>query len=179
MTRTLVVVDIQNDYFPGGAYPLVGATEAGAAAASVLAAFRRSGDPVVHVQHIWDAPDAPFMRPGTPGVEINPVVAPVPGEPVVTKSAPNAFVGTELATLLDRDSTIVVLGMMTSMCVDSTVRAAADAGYIVELVHDACAAPDLEFGGTSVPGASVHAAFIAALGEGFARVRSSAELASA
>ena len=179
MTRTLVIVDIQNDYFPGGAHPLVGATEAGAAAASVLAAFRRSGDPVVHVQHIWDAPDAPFMRPGTPGVEINPVVAPVPGEPVVTKSAPNAFVGTELATFLDRDSTIVVLGMMTSMCVDSTVRAAADAGYTVELVHDACAAPDLEFGGTSVPGAAVHAAFIAALGEGFARVRSSAELASA
>jgi nicotinamidase-related amidase len=179
MTRTLVIVDIQNDYFPSGAHPLVGATEAGAAAASVLAAFRRSGDPVVHVQHIWDAPDAPFMRPGTPGVEINPVVAPVPGEPVVTKSAPNAFVGTELATLLDRDSTIVVLGMMTSMCVDSTVRAAADAGYTVELVHDACASPDLEFGGTSVPGASVHAAFIAALGEGFAKVRSSAELASA
>ena len=179
MTRTLVIVDIQNDYFPGGAYPLVGATEAGAAAASVLAAFRRSGDPVVHVQHIWDEPDAPFMRPGTPGVEINPVVAPVPGEAVVTKSAPNAFVGTELATLLDRDSTLVVLGMMTSMCVDSTVRAAADAGYTVELVHDACAAPDLEFGGRSVPGASVHAAFIAALGGGFAAVRSSAEIVSA
>ena len=136
MTRTLVVVDIQNDYFPGGAYPLVGATEAGAAAASVLAAFRRSGDPVVHVQHIWDAPDAPFMRPGTPGVEINPVVAPVPGEPVVTKSAPNAFVGTELATLLDRDSTIVVLGMMTSMCVDSTVRSAISRDYDVVVVSD-------------------------------------------
>lgn len=176
MTRTLLIVDIQNDYFPGGAYPLVGATEAGAAAGSVLAAFRAGGNPVVHVQHIWDAPDAPFMRPGTPGVEINPVVAPLPDEVVVTKSAPNAFVGTGLAELLDRANTLVVVGMMTSMCVDSTVRAAADAGYTVELVHDACAAPDLQFGGTSVPGASVHAAFVAALGDGFATVRSSAEV---
>lgn len=178
MTRTLLIIDIQNDYFPGGAHPLVGATAAGDAAASVLAAARRAGDPVVHVQHVWDAPDAPFMRPGTPGIEINPAVAPLPGEPVVTKSAPNAFVGTELATLLDRDSTLVVVGMMTSMCVDSTVRAAADAGYTVELVHDACAAPDLEFGGISVPGAAVHAAFIAALGDGFATLRASAEIAA-
>jgi nicotinamidase-related amidase len=68
--------------------------------------------------------------------------------------------------------------MMTSMCVDSTVRAAADAGYTVELVHDACAAPDLEFGGISVPGAAVHAAFIAALGDGFATLRASAEIAA-
>ena len=177
MTRTLLIVDIQNDYFPGGAYPLVGSTEAAAAAASVLAAFRSAGDPVVHVQHIWDAPDAPFMRPGTPGVEIHPLVAPAPGETVVTKASPNSFVGTNLDQLLDRDGTVVVMGMMTSMCVDSTVRAAADAGYTVELVHDACAAPDLEFGGTAVPGASVHAAFLAVLGDGFAKLRSSAELA--
>lgn len=176
MTRTLLIVDIQNDYFPGGAYPLVGAIEAAAAAEAVLAAFRRAGDPVVHVQHVWDAPDALFMRPGTPGVEIHPAVTPAPGEVVVTKSAPNAFVGTELGQLLDRDSTLIVMGMMTSMCVDSTVRAAADAGYPVELVHDACAAPDLEFAGTVVPGALVHAAFVAALGDSFAAVRSSAEV---
>lgn len=176
MTRTLLIVDIQNDYFPGGAYPLVGATEAGAVAASVLAAFRRAGDPVVHVQHVWDAPDATFMRPGTPGVQINAAVTPAAGEPVVTKAEPNAFVGTDLDRRLDRSGTLVVMGMMTSMCIDSTVRAAADAGYTVELVHDACAAPDLEFGGTAVPGAAVHAAFVAALGDGFATLRSGAEV---
>ncbi|WP_420122727.1 cysteine hydrolase family protein [Nakamurella sp.] len=176
MTRTLLIVDIQNDYFPGGAHPLVGATEAGAVAASVLAAFRRAGDPVVHVQHVWDAPDATFMRPGTPGVQINPAVTPAAGEPVVTKAEPNAFVGTDLDRRLDRSGTLVVMGMMTSMCIDSTVRAAADAGYTVELVHDACAAPDLEFGGTAVPGAAVHAAFVAALGDGFATLRSGPEV---
>ena len=65
--------------------------------------------------------------------------------------------------------------MMTSMCVDSTVRAGAELGFTMSVIHDACAAPDLEFGDTTVPGASVHAAFLAALGDGFAAVISSDE----
>jgi nicotinamidase-related amidase len=65
--------------------------------------------------------------------------------------------------------------MMTSTCVDSSVRAASDLGFAVQLVHDACAAPNLEFNGVHVS-ASVHAAFIAALGDGFASLRSSAEI---
>ena len=58
MARTLLIVDIQNDYFDGGAMPLVGADRAVAAAEGVLASFRRAGDPVVHVLHIWDDPEA-------------------------------------------------------------------------------------------------------------------------
>ena len=71
---------------------------------------------------------------------------------------------------------LVVVGMMSSMCVDATVRAAADAGYTVTVAHDACAAPDLEFGGTLVPGAQVHAAFMAALDGSYATVVSAEEL---
>jgi nicotinamidase-related amidase len=67
---------------------------------------------------------------------------------------------------------------MSSMCVDATVRAAADLGLTVTVVHDACAAPDLEFGGVAVPGAMVHAAFMAALADGYAEVVGSAELLS-
>jgi nicotinamidase-related amidase len=65
---------------------------------------------------------------------------------------------------------------MTSMCVDSTVRSAAERGFAVTVVADACAAPDLELAGTRVPGAVAHTAFLAALGDGFARVVTSAEL---
>ena len=71
---------------------------------------------------------------------------------------------------------LVVCGMMTSMCVDATVRAAADLGFSVTLVHDACAAPALSFGGTDVPAPAVGAAFIAALGDGYATLAGAAEL---
>ncbi|GAB2742325.1 cysteine hydrolase family protein [Arthrobacter bambusae] len=178
MSRVLLVIDVQNDYFPGGAYPLAGSDMAVAAAASVIEIFRQSGEPVVHVQHVWDEPEASFMRPGTAGVEIHNAVRPLPEEVVITKASPNAFIGTELGAVLKRleASELVVVGMMTSMCVDSSVRAAAEQGFDVVLVHDACAAPDLEFGGVRVPGEMVHAAFVAALGDGFARVVSSRDV---
>ena len=76
MTRALVIVDIQNDYFPGGQNPLEGPEQAAAHARELLDAFRASGEPVVHMQHVWDAPDASFMVPGTAGVEIHESVRP-------------------------------------------------------------------------------------------------------
>jgi nicotinamidase-related amidase len=179
MTRGLLIIDIQRDYFPGGAYPLVEPEAAAAAARRVLAAFRSAGEPVLHLQHVWDAEDATFMRPGTDGVEIHPDVAPAGGEPVIEKASPNGFVGTGLADELRSRGIdeLVVAGMMSSMCVDATVRAAADAGFAVTVVHDACAAPDLAFGGVEVAGAAVHAAFMAALADGYATVVGADQLA--
>jgi nicotinamidase-related amidase len=172
MSRGLLIIDIQRDYFPGGAYPLVEPEAAAEQAAAVLAAFRASGDPVLHLRHVWDADDATFMRPGTDGVEIHPAVAPSGDEPVLDKAEPNGFLGTPLDEELRTRGIdeLVVAGMMSSMCVDATVRAAADKGFAVTVVQDACAAPDLEFRGTPVPGATVHAAFMAALADGYATV---------
>ena len=79
---------------PRGAYPLVEPEAAATRRAGVLAAFRAGGEPVVHLRHVWDAPDATFMRPGTEGVEIHPLVAPADGEPVIDKAAPNGFLDT-------------------------------------------------------------------------------------
>ena len=178
MGRGLLVIDIQHDYFPGGAYPLVGPEAAAEKARQVIDSFRSQALPVVHMQHVWDAPEATFMRPGTDGVEIHPLVAPADGETVLQKTEPNSFVDTPLQSELSSRGIddLVVVGMMTSMCVDSTVRAAADLGFEVTVVHDACAAPDLEFGGVEVPGATVHAAFVAALADGYASVVSAADL---
>jgi nicotinamidase-related amidase len=175
---TLLIIDIQNDYVPGGGFPLVEPERAAVAAGDLLAAFRAKGEPVVHLQHVWDELEATFMKPGTPGFEIHDAVAPAEGETVIRKESPNGFLGTGLEQELrglDAGG-LVVAGMMTSMCVDATVRAASDLGFEVTLAHDACAAPDLEFGGTAVPGASVHAAFVAALADEYATVASSAEL---
>lgn len=169
MPRALLIIDIQDDYFPGGAFPLVEPEAAAANAARVLAAFRAGDEPVVHVQHL-SGPDDPFFVPGTPGVEIHASVAPAAGETVVQKAEPNSFLGTGLEETLRAAGVdeLVVAGMMSSMCVDATVRAAADLGFAVQLVHDACAAPDLEFGGQAIPGATVHGAFMAALGSAYA-----------
>ena len=172
MTRALLIIDIQCDYFPGGAYPLVEPSAAAATARRLLDAFRASGEPVVHLKHVWDAPDATFMRPGTDGVEIPPLVAPADRELVIEKQHPNGFLGTDLADVLDGRGidTLVVAGMMSSMCVDATVRAAVDQGLTAVVVHDACAAPDLQFGEATIPGATVHGAFMAALADGYASV---------
>jgi nicotinamidase-related amidase len=178
MPRALLVIDIQRDYFPGGAYPLHEPDAAARTVRRLLDAFRASGEQIVHLQHVWDAPDAAFMRPGTAGIEIHPLVAPADEEIVIAKTEPNGFVRTELESTL-RDlgiDELVVAGMMSSMCVDATVRAAVDIGLRVTVVHDACAAPDLQFEGTEIPAAAVHSAFMAALADAYASVMSASDL---
>ena len=100
MARGLVIVDIQNDYFPGGRMELVGSERAAERAAHLLAGFRSRGEPVIHMQHVWEGDDAAFFSPGTPGVEINDAVRPAGGEPVVQKEYPNSFRETTLHDLL-------------------------------------------------------------------------------
>ena len=178
MGRALVLVDIQRDYFPGGAHPLVAPEAAAGAARRVLDAFRASGEPVVHIRHVWDDEEATFMRPETEGVEIHPDVAPAERELVITKEFPNSFRETALEDELRARGvdSLVLCGMMTSMCVDATVRAAVDLGFDTTVVHDACATCDLQFDGRSVPAAAVQSAFLAALGDGYAAVVSSDEI---
>lgn len=178
MSRALVIVDIQNDYFPGGAHPLVDPEAAAANAQQLLEAFRAGGEPLIHVQHVWDAPDAAFMRPGTKGIEIHDSVAPASGETVIQKVNPNSFLDTPLEDELRARGVdhVVVCGMMTSMCVDATVRAAVDLGFEATVAHDACATCDLDFGGETISARQVHGAFLAALGDGYATVTTTAEL---
>src|SRR4051794_2511804 len=119
-SRALLVIDIQRDYFPGGAYPLVEPEAAAAAARQVLDSFRAEGAPVIHMKHVWDAPEAEFMRPGTEGIEIHPAVEPADDEIVLEKASPNSFVDTKLEDELRaiEPDELVVAGMMSSMCVD-------------------------------------------------------------
>jgi nicotinamidase-related amidase len=179
VARGLVIVDIQRDYFPGGAHPLEGPEAAAASAARLLERFRAAGDPVFHIRHIWDEEEATYLRPDTDGVEIHESVAPRDGETVISKEHPNSFLETSLESELRAAGVeeVVVCGMMTSMCVDATVRAAADLGFETTVAHDACATCDLEFGEASVPAASVHAAFLAALADGYAAVVATDDIA--
>lgn len=158
--------------------PLHEPEAAAAKASQVLEAFRAAGEPIVHIQHLSPA-GAGFLEEGTEGAEIAAPVAPQEGETLITKKAPNSFLGTDLEQHLrglDVEE-VVVTGMMTSMCVDATTRAGADLGFKMTLVPDACAAPELEYNGRKVPGPDVHAAFVAALGQFYATVTPADQLA--
>lgn len=173
----LLIIDVQNDYFPGGKFELEGADAAAAKVRAAQDLFRRKHMPVIHVRHESLKPQAGFFLPGTPGADIHPLVQPLPGEPVVLKHFPNSFRETTLKAELDARGIkrLVVAGMMTLMCVDATVRAAADAGYEVVVLGDACAARALTFGDTSIAAAQVHGAFLAAMGMAYATVVSTDE----
>lgn len=161
--RAILVIDLQNEYWPGGNLPLEGIDAAAAKAAVVIAHGRKQGDLIVNIRH--EMPGAPVFVPGTTGAEINEIVAPAEGEPVITKNLPNSFRDTGLKALLDGKGIkeVVVVGAMSHMCVDATVHAANDFGYATVTIHDACATREQEFNGATVPATHVHTALMSAL----------------
>ena len=170
--RALLIIDIQNDYFPGGSMELEGADAAAANASRALGRMREERLPVFHVRHLSTRPGATFFIPGTSGAEIHAAVKPQSGEKVIEKNFPNSFRGTDLERALKEAGVkeLVVAGMMTHLCVDATVRHAADLGYRVTLLGDACATRTQAFGGETVAARQVHTAFLAALNGFYAKV---------
>ena len=162
----LLLIDIQNDYFPCGRMELTGAEKAAANASEILQYFRNEQLPVIHIAHESVREGATFFLPETVGQRIHTLVQPLEGETVITKNFPNSFLKTPLLETLQRRgiTQLVIAGMMTHMCVDATTRAAKDLGFACTLIHDATATRDLTFAGDLVPAAHVQTAFIAALG---------------
>lgn len=111
--------------------------------AELQGAWRRTGRPIVHVQHLSKLPDSP-LRPGQPGCEIKDEVRPLPGEPVVQKSVNSAFIGTDLENQLRRQglTTLVLVGLQTNFCVSTTARMAGNLGFATYVVSDATATFD-------------------------------------
>jgi len=177
MKKALLIIDVQNDYFENGAYPLPNAAMAAKNIQSVLARFRAEGDLVVFIQHINMKEDAAFFKFGTVGTEIYKAIEPIEGEKVIIKHTPNSFKDTELHSFLQlhKIDQLVIAGMMTQHCVDTTVRAAFDLGYSNILLYDCCVAKDLVFNGETIPADIVQSTFMASLGRSFANVISTAE----
>jgi nicotinamidase-related amidase len=170
--QALLLIDLQNDYYPGGAYELDGIGEASGKAAELLERFRSSGQPLIHIRHEFASPDAPFFRPGSDGAAIHESVQPLPGETVITKQYVNSFRETNLDAQLRALGVkqLVIAGAMSHMCIQGGARAAADLGYQVEVIHDACATCEQEFDGRRVTAADVHAASMSTLGFAYAQV---------
>jgi nicotinamidase-related amidase len=153
----LLIVDIQNFYFPGDGPGLVNAEQASLAAKEILQVFRDKKQLVVHVRHK-----------SSKGFEIHKNVEPISNEKIITKEEVNSFQGTDLLEYLRSNNInrLVIIGMQTQMCLEAAVRAAYDYGFECVVVQDACATRDLKFGGKVVKAEDVQTSTLATISDG-------------
>jgi nicotinamidase-related amidase len=178
MKTGLLLIDFQNDYFPGGRMEVEGSLDASVHGRELLSYFRERNLPLVHIQHVSTRPGATFFLPDTTGIDIHDFVKPLPHETLIQKNYPNSFRNTALLDHLTKQgiTRLAIGGMMTHMCVDATTRAAVDFGFECIVVNDACAARALNFGDVAIPASHVHGAFLAALAAVYAKVVTAKEL---
>lgn len=157
----LLIIDIQEFYFPGGFSELSEPEPAAANAALLLDHFRKNGQLVIHIGHVSGKQQ-----------EFREEVKPIEDEFVIMKEKVNAFASGELHVFLKEEgiTNLVICGMQTHMCVEAATRAASDLGYQVTLVRDACATKDLDYHGTMITAEQVHASTLKTLDRNYARV---------
>ena len=150
----LLIIDIQDFYFPGDWPGLVNVEEASIQAGECLKTFRDEGQLVVHVRHK-----------AKNGFDIHENVRPVEGEKVITKKEVNSYNNTDLLDYLKNNDVtrLVIIGMQTHMCLEAVVRASYDYGFECVVVEDACATRDLKFGDQIVKADNVHLSTLATL----------------
>jgi nicotinamidase-related amidase len=165
MKTALLLVEIQNDYFPNGRMPIEKSTYVAAKAKQLLTAYRAREWPVIHVQHISTRPNDTYFLPCTKGAEFHPDFQPTKSEFIVKKHYPNSFRDTNLQSVLKKAGInhLTICGMMTHNAIDATVKAAYDNGFVCTVPHDACATKDLHFNENIIAASNVHHSFLAAL----------------
>lgn len=170
MKKALILIDIQNIYFTEGKYQLFCPEEAAKKAAMVLHYCREHELPVIHIKHLFD--QAGYQESVNYLREFHQYVAPVEDEVVIEKQYPSSFLNTNLKETLEalQVQELIIAGMMSHMCIDTTVRAAMNYGYRVTVIEDACTTKNLEYQGEVIPARTVHKAFMAALEPVFAKI---------
>jgi nicotinamidase-related amidase len=157
----LLIIDVQEFYFPGGAVPLTNPQAASLNIKRLLEKWRDAEHLVIHIGHNAGQ-----------GAAFHPDVKPMPGEKVIFKDEVSAFKGTELSPYLQEQGVgeLLICGMQTHMCVEAAVRAAADLGFTCILVHDACATRNLNFADCEISAQDVHASTLSTLNRVYAEV---------
>ena len=147
MSIALLVIDVQNDYFPNGHFPLWNTDKTLAQIEAAIAKANAQRIPVIHIQHIANPANgiSPFFNEGTEGVRIHPrILAAAPNAPIVVKQHADSFVNTTLeATLSALGVTeLLICGMMTQNCVTHTAISKSAEKYTVSIVADCCTTVD-------------------------------------
>ncbi|MFC2164283.1 cysteine hydrolase family protein [Acidobacteriota bacterium] len=162
----LLLIDIQNFYFPGGMLPLENPEDASLNARKILDKFREKGDLVVHIRHNAQS-----------GADIHNSVSPVEGEKVISKNYANAFKDTDLLEFLklNKIKHLVIVGMQTHMCLEAATRAARDYDFDCTVIADACTTRDLKHGDTIIKAQDVHLSTLSSLNGTYAEVMTTEE----
>jgi nicotinamidase-related amidase len=147
MSTVLLVIDLQNDYFPDGKFPLWNTENTLNNVVSAIEKALSRHIPVIIIQHIADssAGIAPFFNAGTTGAEVHPrILASAPGAPLVIKQFADSFVKTDLEDILTRlgATELFVCGMMTQNCVTHTAISKSAEKYKVSILSDCCTTVD-------------------------------------
>lgn len=160
-TTALIIIDIQNFYFPEGSVPLFEPEKAAENAKKLLTFFRDQNMTVIHVRHNTNS-----------GAEIHNLVSPKENEKVISKDKANAFVGTDLLEYLNYNkiTNLILCGMQTHMCLEAATRAASDFGFNCTVIEDACATRDLKYGDTTVKAKDVHFSTLSTLNGTYAKI---------
>lgn len=169
--KVLIIIDIQNIYFEEGSYKLFKAEEASLKAAKIIKHFISKNLPVIFIKHLFKddkLTQQELMR----KCEIHKNVMPLDTEIIIEKNYPSSFLNTNLKAALDdlKAAKLVVVGMMSHMCIDTTVRAAQNYGYDVTVLEDACTTKHLNTKDGDIHAEVVHNVFMASLKGSFAHV---------
>lgn len=163
----LIIIDVQK-YFDDPVLGRRNNPDAEQKMAHLLAVWRESNQPVIHIKHI-SKPS--FMD--HPGREIKEIVAPLPGEPVFIKNVNSAFIGTNLEAFLreSKIESLVIVGLTTDHCVSTTTRMAKNLGFHPFIVSDATATFDrISFDGKLYKAEEIHQLALVSLSDEFATV---------
>ncbi|WP_037407894.1 cysteine hydrolase family protein [Snodgrassella communis] len=175
MKKSLIIIDVQNDYFEQGKMELYQPQKALEKILKLREHFRQQQLPVFYIQHVNIRKNATFFLPESHGVALHPQLLPLASqnEFIILKNHPNSFWQTDLHQQLQQQSIqqLVICGMMTHMCIDSTTRCAAELGYHPILIADGCTTRDQDFNSTLTKASDVQNSFLAAL-TAFAKVQS-------
>jgi nicotinamidase-related amidase len=140
MNRAVIVIDVQESFRQRPLWQAVSTPDIVDRVNRLVSAARAQGDLVVWVLHTEPGSDTPF-DPASGHVRLMDGLAPAEGEPVVRKTSVNAFTTTNLGQLLTRRGIreLVVCGIQTEQCCETTTRVASDLGYEVTFAIDATA----------------------------------------
>lgn len=173
----LIIIDVQ-DGFKQPVWGRRNNPHAEENIALLLAEWRKHQRPIYHVQHMSTTPNSP-LRPDTAGNKIQQIVAPLDGEPVIQKTVNSAFIGTDLEARLQEDGVmaVVIVGLTTNHCVETSTRMAGNLGFNTFIVEDATATFDrIGHDGTHYSAETIHAVSLASLHGEFATVVTTANL---